>query len=630
MSGIKLKSSGGGSITLQPVSVGVDVNLNLPAANSTLLIASDLAASSGSSGIGYLPVGTDAVATTVQKKLREVVSALDFGADPTGVTDSTLAIQRALNSLTAGGTVIVPAGTYSVKSVTIPYSHTALVGDENSATKFVSPAGRWGQTVICNDKDFVTVKNITFDNDLAYIEGAMWFGGTRNCLIERCSFLNGEQTSMIISGAGGVSGGTRIAYDNMVRDCYAKGQKSYHPNGTSPFIAGNNAQRTSFVNCVVEDCEADAFDADNAPYTKFINCKATKTGEVRAAYAGFWSECTEVNLTGYEVMWENCVATNYGVGFGTSEYVQGTMINPIAFKCTQAIWHHSNAGRLTVIGGTFDSCGDNSATSGAVLLEYAATLDGVVFRNTQYNNAIQIFSGSALPDVSVHITKCSVDKNIALGYENNGPMEVRVSGCVLTNANISWYNCANKTVLIDGNVFNSGGIAGTRISNAIVTNNIFRDGNSVPTLTAIDLASDTFNTFFSDNVFIYYLNVTNNGTAGRNTYVSCTNIPKDTRDFVTRKRIVITTGGTNYSISPTARGSYLLLVQGEANDHATGAYLIQGTSYTGDHSVTILGEKPDFGTANKFAVTFPSGGPIQITHPTSGRVANCVLLAYDI
>lgn len=587
-----------------------------------------LGTAGGAGLIGYMPEGDGAVATTVEHKLREIVSVKDFGAVGDGVTDDTVAIQAALNSLDNGGVVGVPKGVYSVKSVIIPNNNIALVGEESVGVYFVSAAGRWGQTIICNDKDFVVIKNITFDCDLATVEGAMWFGGARNCLIENCRFLNGDQTSMAISGIGGASGGTRIAYNNIVRDCYAKGQKTYHPSGTSPFIAGNNSQRTSFINCIVEDCAADAFDADNAPYTKFINCSAKASG-VRSAFAAFWSECTEYNPSGYEVTWENCTASNYGVGFGTSEYVQGTIINPIVVECSQAIWHHSNTGMLTVIGGTIDTCGDNSSTSAAVLLENSATIDGTVFRNTQYANAILVYSGDQLPSGAVHINKCTVDKNISVGYENGGAANVRVSGCVFNNANVTWFNCLNKNAIIDGNIFVSGGISAARIGTAIVTNNVFKDGNSVPTLTAINLSLDNFNTFFTDNTFIYYQTVAVNATAGRNTYVACTNVPGDTRDYVTRKKITIATGGVNYGVSGAARGSYMLLVHGDGNDSATGAYLIQGTSYTADHTVTILAEKPDYGTANKFIVTFPNGGPIQLTHPISGVVANCLLLAYD-
>ena len=55
--------------------------------------SADLAASSGSSLVGYLPLGTGAVAMTAQGKLRESVSVLDFGAVGDGVTDDTAEIQ---------------------------------------------------------------------------------------------------------------------------------------------------------------------------------------------------------------------------------------------------------------------------------------------------------------------------------------------------------------------------------------------------------------------------------------------------------------------------------------------------------------------------------------------------------
>ena len=47
--------------------------------------------------VSYTPAGTGAVQTTVQAKLRESVSVMDFGADPTGQTDSYSAIQAAIN-----------------------------------------------------------------------------------------------------------------------------------------------------------------------------------------------------------------------------------------------------------------------------------------------------------------------------------------------------------------------------------------------------------------------------------------------------------------------------------------------------------------------------------------------------
>lgn len=56
--------------------------------------------------IAYLPPGAGAVATTVHKKLLEVVSVMDFGAVGDGVTDDTAAFNAAL---VASKKVIVPA-----------------------------------------------------------------------------------------------------------------------------------------------------------------------------------------------------------------------------------------------------------------------------------------------------------------------------------------------------------------------------------------------------------------------------------------------------------------------------------------------------------------------------------------
>jgi Pectate lyase superfamily protein len=74
--------------------------------------SAELASGAGSSTIGYTPAGTGAVATTVQTKLRESVSVRDFGADPTGVADSSAAFQAALNACTNNSELDLVGGTY--------------------------------------------------------------------------------------------------------------------------------------------------------------------------------------------------------------------------------------------------------------------------------------------------------------------------------------------------------------------------------------------------------------------------------------------------------------------------------------------------------------------------------------
>ena len=73
------------------------------------------------------------------------VNALDFGADNTGVTDSTIAIQNAISqAITLGQVVFLPAGTYKVTdTISIP-SYTQIIGEHynmNAEGYGVQPRG---------------------------------------------------------------------------------------------------------------------------------------------------------------------------------------------------------------------------------------------------------------------------------------------------------------------------------------------------------------------------------------------------------------------------------------------------------------------------------------------------------
>ena len=98
-------------------------------------VVTDLALSSGSSTVGFLQVGSGAVATTAQAKLRQIVNILDFGADPTGVADSAPAINAALaqlGALSGGGELIIPSGTFLVNSQCRVPSNIRIRGQYNS------------------------------------------------------------------------------------------------------------------------------------------------------------------------------------------------------------------------------------------------------------------------------------------------------------------------------------------------------------------------------------------------------------------------------------------------------------------------------------------------------------------
>ena len=84
--------------------------------------------------VTYDPAGAGAVATTVQAKLRESVSVLDFGANTVpGTTDMTAIIQAAHDYIVNSGipnVLLFPAGTYKCNSgLTINAGFVSLLGD---------------------------------------------------------------------------------------------------------------------------------------------------------------------------------------------------------------------------------------------------------------------------------------------------------------------------------------------------------------------------------------------------------------------------------------------------------------------------------------------------------------------
>lgn len=95
-----------------------------------------------------------------------VVNVQDFGADPTGNDDSTLAINDALASLPAeGGEVVVAPGIYKFSNRLVAKSNTVISG---SGTLYAAPPDEWSgtPTYLCivnenNTASVITDENIT-------------------------------------------------------------------------------------------------------------------------------------------------------------------------------------------------------------------------------------------------------------------------------------------------------------------------------------------------------------------------------------------------------------------------------------------------------------------------------------
>lgn len=125
----------------------------------------------------FLATGTTFARNLVTRE-ADVVNVKDFGADPTGVVDSSTAFQNALNLLNSrqnGGTLFIPSGSYTVNN-TLTFSNTSpttiksltIVGEGEKITTITKKSGtdlfvfNGVKKTIAYECDTLHVKGITF------------------------------------------------------------------------------------------------------------------------------------------------------------------------------------------------------------------------------------------------------------------------------------------------------------------------------------------------------------------------------------------------------------------------------------------------------------------------------------
>lgn len=153
----------------------------------------------------FIASGTGAVVRGATDKLSDMISVRDFGAIGDGVTDDTLAMQKAL---TAHDSVYVPPGAYLITAPLTVGARQSLIG-----------AGQ--QSVIrCNTNDFTaielpsrqaTVRDLRIEGGLV---GIKLFGRDAECTQNSISDVQiiGADTGLLLDG-----------YDDPERPCYWNG-----------------------------------------------------------------------------------------------------------------------------------------------------------------------------------------------------------------------------------------------------------------------------------------------------------------------------------------------------------------------------------------------------------------------
>jgi hypothetical protein len=184
--------------TANSFAAGSRIELRVTAASVVDLVGendnalrADLAASTGSSLVGFLQAGANAILRTTQAKLRDTVSVKDFGAVGNGTTNDSTAIQAAVNT---GKSVFFPEGTYLISTaiqVSTAGQNLYGVGDKSILLTTTDIETIYTSTPVFG----VVIANLFFSNTVA--EGAggptffqIHFGtGASGCVVRECNFL---------------------------------------------------------------------------------------------------------------------------------------------------------------------------------------------------------------------------------------------------------------------------------------------------------------------------------------------------------------------------------------------------------------------------------------------------------
>jgi len=208
--GTGISNSSGSTLTLgQAVSFagGFSTTLTTTGTTSVTLPTSGTLAQSTLANATYTSTLTGATSRGTNAKLGDFVSVLDFGADNTGTTDCSTAIQAALNSNTTGNLeLIFPAGVYKCTGLT--WSGTGRLTMSGLGQAFLQSTSTTGNLFSASNGQ-ILIRDFTVFYPFAGGVTAGFYLSFTGCtaLIERIKFINGY--NLVFWGAGCVNSGAR-------------------------------------------------------------------------------------------------------------------------------------------------------------------------------------------------------------------------------------------------------------------------------------------------------------------------------------------------------------------------------------------------------------------------------------
>lgn len=343
---------------------------------------------------GFVQSGAGAVARDVQNKLRDVVSAKDFGAKGDGSTDDTAAVSAAIAECASSGRMLYwPAGSYLTSS-SIPNLHTVRHQGpgairRGSDTFYPDPPAARSNTLYVSPSGVDANDGLSASQPFATVQAAF------DTLKNYGPVLNGTWAVQLAAGTYNASAnliGLRSKNNIVIRGPSVGG----HPNVPTAIIDG--------------------------------------TGVVSSSIG--WYLQFHISASIYDVKFQNWTAFGDSYGFNADGHCQIYMNNCHAYNCLYAGFSFDNLTQIRMQGGIVDSC----TFSGVRLYSQVSASIGyngsVTGDSTEIKNCGVGISGRV--SSRVHIDYCNIHNNdtgVAIDYN---------SRCVVNytktqNNNIGWF-----------------------------------------------------------------------------------------------------------------------------------------------------------------------------------------------
>lgn len=157
--------------------------------------------------------GTGATQRTLKAKLNDIVSVLDFGADPTGAADCTTAFNNAIAA--TGGNVFVPPGTYKI-SGTITISKPISITGAGVGVTIISTSSATADLFVMNAA-YQMISSMSFTSSATRTAGA-YINISANCSNSRVRdfYMDKQYTGILGSNINSIWVDTGTIYNTAV------------------------------------------------------------------------------------------------------------------------------------------------------------------------------------------------------------------------------------------------------------------------------------------------------------------------------------------------------------------------------------------------------------------------------